>query len=280
MSDQEGNDLELDQERAEIDARRQGWRPLEEFKGPEKAWVDAETFLARGTEIRSFTKAENEKLRRELAEAKASLIEQGKTIEEIREYHAKMEERAIAAAVSRLKAERRAAMGEGNMELAAQLAEEIDELKDAPSAVPKKKDASPPPQKTAEQSPEITAWNKENASWYNDDADNEDLVAYANGMATKLGARNDLSIQDRLDMLTERVKKAFPDRFGTKKPRVGLTSGAGEGGGREGSRKSATSVSALPADARAAGARYVKQRLYKDMEEYAQEYFNQPGARQ
>src|SRR6266404_9921448 len=70
MSDQEGNDLELDQERAEIDARRQGWRPLEEFKGPEKAWVDAETFLARGTEIRSFTKAENEKLRRELAEAK------------------------------------------------------------------------------------------------------------------------------------------------------------------------------------------------------------------
>jgi hypothetical protein len=280
--EQTGSEVEVDQEAIEHRARVQGWRPEEEYRGKPGTWIDAETFIERGKEIKAFTKRENEQLRREMAALKTELEERGKTIEEIREYHANMEKRAIEAAVARLKRERSEALGSGNMALAEELGDEIDELKNAPSAVPGKKEtAAPAPTPTPASGqvlPEVKEWLAESASWYNQEEENEDLVAYADGMAAKLAPRQDLSVQEKLDELTARVKKAFPDRFGTRK-RTATTVGAGEGGGREGSRKSAKSVSSLPADAAAAGARYVKQGLYKDMEAYAAEYWAQPGVR-
>lgn len=282
MSEAQADDgnVELDQEATEHRARVQGWRPEDEYRGKPGTWIDAETFLERGKEIKAFTKRENEALKRELEATKAALLEQGKTIEEIREYHAGMEKRAIEAAIGRLKRERLDAAAAGNTALAAELEDEIQELKDAPSMVPAKREATPAPTPTpanGEMLPEVKQWFDDNAAWYNKDDDNEDLVAYADGMAKKIGARADLSVQEKLDELTARVKKAFPDRFGTRK-RTATTVGAGEGGGREGSRRSAKSVSALPPEALAAGTRYVKQKLYKDLEEYAAEYFKQVGA--
>jgi hypothetical protein len=278
QEERDANDVAEMQERAEADARRQGWRPQEEYAGNPKHWVDAETFLERGKEIRTFTKKENEQLRRELAEAKRVAEEQGKTIEEIREYHAGMEKRAIESAITRLRAEKKQALAEGNLALASELDEDIDELREAPSAVPVKKPAEKKDDTTTavEMPPEVKKWHADNAAWYNTEEENEDLVAYADGMAKKIGTIPNLSIDDRLEMLTERVKKAFPDRF-TPRKRVAVTSGSGEGGGRDGSRKSSKSVAALPADARAAGERFVRQKLYKDLQEYADEYFSQSG---
>jgi hypothetical protein len=279
-------------ERVEAEARRQGWRPQDEYTGPAKQWVDAETFVERGKEIRQFTKKENDELRRKLADATTRLEEQGKTIEEIREYHAGMEKRAIDAAVSRLKAERKQALAEGDMVLADTLDEEIDELKTAKSAVPGKAAAEAAADKgdddaagtqggaivpKGEVPKAVTDWLEANRAWYNDDAENEDLVAYTNGLAARLAGRRDMTPEERVEELDVRLRKTFPDRFGTRK-KAALTSGAGEGGGAQGSRKSSKSVAALPAEARAAGERYVKQKLYKNMEEYAAEYFAQPGA--
>jgi hypothetical protein len=281
MSEEQADQDNVDAEAIEHRARVQGWRPEDEYRGKPGTWIDAETFLERGKEIKNFTKRENERLQRELAATKQALEEQGKTIEEIRQYHADMEKRAIEGAIARLKRERSEALGAGNMALAEELGDEIDELKNAPSTVPAKKDAqapAPTPTPTAPQmDPDVARWHKENASWYNQDEENEDLVAYADGMAQKLRTRDDLSVQEKLDELTARTKKAFPDRFGTRK-RTALTPGAGEGGGREGSRKSAKSVASLPADALAAGQRFVKQKLYPDMEAYAKEYWAQQGA--
>jgi DNA repair exonuclease SbcCD ATPase subunit len=278
MSDEQVDDTNVEQEAIEHRARMQGWRPEEEYRGKPGTWVDADTFLERGKEIKNFTKRENEQLRRELAELRTALEEKGKTIEEIREYHANMERRAIEAAITRLKRERTQAAAAGDTALAAELSDEIEELKEAPSAVPAKPAAETPatPAKPVEP-PEVTAWKAEQAGWYNDDPENEDLVAFAEGVAQKLASTRG-TLEEKLELLTERVKKAFPDRFGSRK-RVAATMGTGEGGGREGSRKSAKSVSALPAEAAQAGARYVKQGLYKNMEEYAAEYWAQPGAR-
>lgn len=288
MADQTDNtdiDQDIDAERIEADARRQGWRPEDEYRGKADTWVDAETFIERGKEIKNFTKRENEALRRELATAQATLQEQGKTIEEIREYHAGMEKRAIESAITRLRAERKQAVASGDMALAAELDEDIEELRTAPSAVPAKKDTETsatgkegPPGGDNVMPKEVKQWHADNSSWYNDDPENEDLVAYADGLSKRLGARRDLSLDEKLEELTARTKKAFPDRFGSAK-RVAVTAGAGEGGGREGSRRSSKSVSALPAEARAAGERFVKQKLYKDLEAYAVEYFAQTGVR-
>jgi hypothetical protein len=264
-----------DNEAIEREARVQGWRPADEFKGKEKDWVDAETFVARGREIKQFTKKENEALRRELAAATAKLEDQGKTIEEIRKYHEGMEKRAIDAALARMKSERREALVAGNMELAAEIDDEMTELKAAPSAVPKTQPAATAP-KQLETPPQLTQWYKDNASWYNTSPENEDMVAFADGHATRLGKRADLSVDDRLEELDERVRKMFPDRFGVKK-KISITPGAGEGGGGR-PRTGKKSVSALPDDAMKAGQRYVKAGIYKTLEDYAEEYWKQPGA--
>lgn len=271
----EGHEQDQDQQQVESEARRQGWRPQEEFHG-KGDWVDADTFVRRGLEIKAYTKKENDRLRAELDAEKAARLEQGKTIEEIREYHKGLEKRAIEGAIAQLKTQRRAAVVNGDMELVAQLDEDIQELKDAPSAVPEVKQPVAPAAPVVP--PQLKQWNEENAHWYNNDPENEDLVAYANGLAAKLGARKDLSIEDRLAEMDERVRKTFPDRFGGRK-QASVTSGAGAGNGRSGSRQSAKSASSLPAEARQAGERFVKSGLYKTLDEYAAEYWNQPGAR-
>jgi hypothetical protein len=259
----------------EHQARVQGWRPLEEFKGNPKLWVDAETFVEKGREIKQFTKRENDELRRKLAEATARLEEQGKTIEEIREYHAGMEKRAIEAAITRLKQEKRSALAEGNVALAGELDEEIDSLKSAPSAVPQKKEESKQEATQQEVHPAVVAWQRENSSWLNN-PDEEDLNAYAQGLSVRLGNRRDLSVEDRIEAMNEGLRKVFPEKFGVGSARkTAVTAGSGEGGGASGSRKSNKSVAALPADARAAGERFVKQKLYPDLEAYAKEYFAQ-----
>lgn len=264
----------------EREARRQGWRPADEFRGNEADWVDAATYVRRGKEIRAHVKAENERLARELSEAKATIGEMKGTIEEIREYHAQMEERAIATAIERMKKERRAAVAAGDNALAADIDDEIQELKDAPrmaTKVGEKKDKKEDPPVANQKPAEITAWEHENAHWYNSDPENEDLVAYANGLAQKIGARTDLSLVEKGEELTRRVKATFPDRFGGSKPRAGVTPGGGEGGGSR--RKSNNSVESLPDDAKQAGMRFVKQGLYKDIAAYAEEYWKQSGAR-
>ena len=279
MSDMEFEDVDQDdgaQQAVEHQARVQGWRPLEEFKGNPKLWVDAETFVEKGREIKQFTKAETERLRRELAEEKKARLEQAAAIEEIREYHANMEKRAVEAALTRLKQEKRSALAEGNVALAGELDDEIDSLKSAPSAVPaKKEEAKQIPQTPAEIHPAVAAWQRENAAWL-ENPDEPDINAYAQGLSARLANRQDMTVEDRVEAMNEGLRKVFPEKFGVGSARkTSVTAGGGEGGGAAGSRKSSKSVAALPADARAAGERFVKQKLYPDLEAYAKEYFAQ-----
>jgi len=269
----------VDQAQIEREARRQGWRPAEEFRGSQDDWVDAQEYVRRGKEIRAHVKAENERLARELAAANSQISEMKGTIEEIRAYHANMEERAIEAALKRMKQERRAAVAAGNNELAAEIDEDMQELKDAPRLAPKPVQKPEAQQGTPAQPatpPEVNEWMTANKSWYNNDEENEDLVAFANGVAGSVMNKN-IPVADKLAEIDRRVRAQFPDRFGGGASRRSApTAGTGEGGGS--TRRTNSSVGALPDDAKQAGARFVKQGLYKDMEEYAKEYWAQPGA--
>lgn len=282
----EDQDVDVQAQQLEREARKQGWRPQEEFRGDPDDWVDAPTYIRRGKEIRAHSKAENERLQSALAAANAQISEMRGTIDEIREYHAQMEERAINAALDRMKKERRAAVAEGNTELAAEIDEEIQELKDAPrlAKTGKKDDAAGTGGGNAndqgqqqQPDPAVTRWIKDNDHWYNAEPQNEDLVALANGVAGAVMNRKDLTVEQKLEEIDRRVKAAFPDRFGGASRRTSTTAGAGEGGGS--TRRSNDPVASLPQEARQAGERFVKQGLYKDMKEYAAEYWKQPGAR-
>jgi hypothetical protein len=54
----------------EAEARAQGWRPKEEFRGNPDAWTDAETFVKRADEVLPLIKKQNAHLKREIDDLK------------------------------------------------------------------------------------------------------------------------------------------------------------------------------------------------------------------
>lgn len=56
----------------EVEARAEGWRPKEEFRGPEERWIDAKEFVERGEKFAPIIKAKNRKLEQQIEELKAS----------------------------------------------------------------------------------------------------------------------------------------------------------------------------------------------------------------
>src|SRR6202012_6126561 len=54
-----------EQAAVEAEARRAGWRPLEEYRGKPGGWVDAKAFLERGETFMPFLQADRRRLREE-----------------------------------------------------------------------------------------------------------------------------------------------------------------------------------------------------------------------
>ena len=77
----------------EGEARAQGWVPQEEFRGRENDWVDAETFVKRGREILPIVRKNNEKLLKELKEARAIAEEARSTAKEFQKFQKEQYER-------------------------------------------------------------------------------------------------------------------------------------------------------------------------------------------
>lgn len=197
------------------EAQEQGWVPQDKWTGRPEEWSDAETFVRRGREINPILRKALKKERERTAALEAELRSTGSTVAELREYLAKVEERATANALAQLKRQRTQALSEGDHAAAADLDEQIDELKEAKSAVPAAKAAPANAAPNLANHPEVVAWMAQNR-WYSED--NEDLVAFANGTAVNVANR--LRAQGQpftpatvLEQVTERVKKAFPQYF-------------------------------------------------------------------
>src|SRR6185436_4853984 len=82
-------------------ARRMGWRPQEEFRGPKDKWVDASQFVERGeTELpvlRERFRALDDKftrLERENSKLSHKIEDQTTVLKEFRDYSRQGEERA------------------------------------------------------------------------------------------------------------------------------------------------------------------------------------------
>jgi hypothetical protein len=80
-------------------ARRLGWKPRGEYRGNAAQWVDAETFVRRGEEILPIVQANNRQLERALEKANAQIAEMRGTFEDFRDHHAGTEQRAYQRAL-------------------------------------------------------------------------------------------------------------------------------------------------------------------------------------
>lgn len=230
------------------EAKREGWRPREEWEGDPDIWIDAPTFVKRGKEINIFLRKNNERLQRELANARDEITRQGETLRDFGARFDKMQETAYNRAILELKAQIRVAK-RNDEEGVDQLEEQLETLtEDA-----KELKAKPAPAAAQPNPAVFNNWKSENP-WYDTD---EALRFAADGVAMRLAStRRDLvGKPEFLEEVNGKVKALYPDKFRRKpSPPSPVDSGSSSsaGGGKKGGR----GYGDLPPEAKAACDKY------------------------
>ena len=197
---QEQNTLSPVQQEA-VDA---GWVPKEQFNGDIEKWVDAAEFLRRGE---LFKKIESQS--RELKDVKRALTEMKKLHSEVREVEYK---RALEA----LKAQKKAALEEGDADAVLNAEERIELVKEQQRVM--QQEVAEAPQTSGEEHPEFVEWKNKN-SWY---TSNKAMKAFADTVGADFAAEG-LTPQQVLKRVEQEVRKEFPQRF--ENPRQNRPSG-------------------------------------------------------
>ncbi len=248
---------------AEQDARQFGWVPEDEFKGNPEEWRDAETFLKRGKEINGFLRKDFQKVQEKLAARDLELAEIRETMEEFRKYHNETEARAYKRALEDLKKQKVEAIEQGDGERVLEIEDSLDALKEARTKSPSKETSAPP----APSNKEYFDWAKSN-TWYVTDPE---LKAVAELYGQEINAFTpELKGRAFLDEITKQIKENFPEKFENKNRQLG-TVGTSSDGRVPGGLKNKRGYNELPAEAKAACDKFVKQKLMTQAE-YLAEY--------
>jgi hypothetical protein len=270
---QEGSQEAPQEAQYESEARAQGWVAKEEFRGSENDWVDAETFVRRGKEIMPILRKNNEKLLKELSEAKKAAEEARQAAREFREFQKEQFERKakdLEAQLEQLKIAKRDAINEGSGDRVLAIDDAMDELKeqrtqakeDLKAAELKAKEV---PQVTAD--PILNEWMDRN-DWFGKDAK---LTGIANGLGVELRKENPgLVGKAFLEKLDAELAEMIPSKFG-KKTTFNPMEGTPNGTARPAASSGKKSYNNLPAEAKAACDKFVKQGLMTK-EQYVAEY--------
>ncbi len=266
----------------ESEAREQGWRPQEEFRGNKDKWVDAKTYVERRETVMPLIKEENADLRARLTEANTRVLNLEKAVKEnteamaaIQEMHAEDKKRALKEQKETLTAQLKQAREDGNLEVEIQLQDQLtdvrDQIKEAdkPAAKPKVEDSDPV---DPEQQPDFLAWKADNADWFGVD---QERTEYAMRAAQHLRIDHPRTFGRKFfDLVTQAVE----EKFNGAPPADKTEAGGRHNGGRGGSGKGKTWAD-LPADAKAGAEKFRSKvvgpnKQYKTDKEYNEYYAN------
>lgn len=178
-------------------ARADGWRPLEEWEGDPTDWRDARTFIDRGELLSKISQSnkENKELR--------------KAFKSLQEHNLKASQAAYERALSEFKAQKVEALQNNEHDKVMALDDQIDVVKDDIAKV-KAQVAAEAADVTPEVPQEFTDWVDKN-SWYAQDGELKvfaDDVGRAYAMSNKGKTPTEV-----LKYVTERVRKAYPEKF-------------------------------------------------------------------
>ena len=243
----------MEERNYEQEAREQGWKPKEEFNGPEDKWTDAKTFVEKGEKITGILKSRVDRLEQTAAELRKANKEFGEYQKRLRE----TEREKLKSRISELEAQRAAAINEGDGQAFTRLDREIDSAKQGLH--------EPAPANGAHGIDPIgEAWARDN-QWYGRDMK---LTAFADGISAMVEAEG-YSGQAYFNEITRRTKDVFPESF--ENPRKGGANPVDEGGEIETGGSKAHTYENLPPDARAACDRFVEAGL-TSKEDYVASY--------
>jgi hypothetical protein len=259
----------------EREARTQGWVPKEEFRGKETDWIEAEVFVQRGREINPILRKNNERIQKELDKAKKDLEELRIGVEEFKKFTKEATDKKIAnyeVELTTLREQKKLAISSGDGELAVQLDDQMDAVKEARAAAKEDaKEVVKEATKPVETSPKIESWVEEN-QWYKT---NKVMSTTTNAIAEEVRSAYPFYTEDQfLEELDKRLEDTFaPEKLGrrvkAKNPMDSGTSTSTAGSAGKGKQ----TYDALPQDAKDACDMFVKQGLVKNREEYVKEYF-------
>ena len=268
MSEDTGNDVTSNTGPApEVlqEAMSQGWVPKEKYRGNEADWVDADVFVKRGREILPILRKNNENLIKDLQSTKQQLQEFKEAAEEFKRFQREAYERKTQEYENRIreiKESRAQAISDGDGQKVNALDDALDQAKeDLNEAKQAVKDAAKAPTPAAQPTtfePALQAW-MDNNSWFGQD---KRMTSIANAIGESLRLESPLlKGQEFLDKLDEVLAEEFPTKF-NKTSKQTPSSRVESGSGRQSrSGSGSQSYDNLPAEAKAACDRFVKQKL-------------------
>jgi hypothetical protein len=175
------------------EALSQGWVPKDDFEGDPEKWVDAGEFVRRGE---LFRKIENQS--KELKDVRKALAELGK-------HNAKIRDIEYQRALESLKAEKKAALNEGDANKVVEIDDQIDLVKAQQRNEQAQAAQAAVPQ---ELHPELKNWINRNG-WYET---TPSMRGWADARGVEL-AQEGKSPNEVLSILEKEVKSRFSEKF-------------------------------------------------------------------
>ena len=251
----------------EARARAQGWVPKEEFRGPADKWRDADEFVRRGEEELPILRERSRTLERKLAEIERENSTRYQRLEKLTEAALTRQRHDLQ---SRYEAAMRDAAATGDVQRYDQLrvqqyeaVSDFDKRTRPPVEDQTQNDKNAAP---AHEQAAVEQWVEKN-SWFRSD---EELNMAAQGVHMRL--RRDkpgMSLSENLAEVAREVRRRYPDKFGSQERDPAVVEGSAGRMPSGGTRRSAGLT--LNAEERRIGERFVKEGLFKSLDEYARE---------
>lgn len=220
----------------ETRAREMGWKPKDQFKGPEEKWVDADEYVRRGEEVLPIVRGENRKLHEkvggleaEIARLTAALAEQSDSMKSFAEGQAALLKEKLAEQRANLRQQLREARESGDdaaidrLEEALETNREASRKAAAPAPAPAPAAPAEPPVP-----PEVKAWQERNP-WFNGASRLDKAKTGAAMQFAAEAAAKGLKGESFLTYVDEAMAEVYPPTAPTNKTEDGGPTGGGSG---------------------------------------------------
>jgi len=181
-------------------AKEMGWVSEEDFNGDKSDYVDAETYIRRGRDIQ-------DNMRKSLKEQRQQLNDMSESIEALKSHNEKVYKAAVSKLkleLTTLKAQKKEAIEDGNVNKVNEIDEQIDFVKGSIDT------KEPEKSKKGDEKPELTSefkvWIGKNP-WYETD---DEMATVADNIAREYKG---ISFQRLEKLVDKKIKEAFPDKF-------------------------------------------------------------------
>lgn len=264
----------------EARARRMGWKPKEEFRGPDERWTDAASFVEKGIseypilldryKVLDDRAAQTE---RALREAQGKIGEQTEVLRELAEHNKKAVEAAYKRGKSEIEARMEVAVAHADTDGFRRAQQELTQLEQskteqlAKPAATTQQEARQPPQQV-QVDPVVERWVADNP-WFRADPE---AGAFAESLHVRLRVtKPNLSMAENLAEVRTAVAKRFREHF-ENPAREQAAAVATPGAAPAPKPKNPRSYESLPPDAKKACDRFMKQIPGYTREQYCSTY--------